>query len=314
MGYGKIKRNFKYIDMKDLIIIGAGPAGCSAGIYAARKKMDTLLIARDFTGQIALTHRVENYPGIKEISGLNLVKQFEDHLRSTDIEIKPFEEVLGIKGDKDRFLVDTDGGQYESRAVIVATGSTPKKLGVENEERFLNKGISYCVTCDGVSFEDKDVAVIGGGNAGLEAVLQLSRFVKKVYLFECRDNLTADGILIDRMGERDNVDIITSSTIKSFEGEDRLEKIVYEVNGRDEEVLVDGCFVEIGSVPNTGFLEGFVELNKKGEVVVNPATFQTSQEGIFAAGDIVDFKDKQVVIATGQGAVAALSVFRYLEC
>jgi thioredoxin-disulfide reductase len=298
--------------MRDLIIIGGGPAGCSAGIYSARKKLDTLLITKDFTGQIGHSTWVENYPGFKKVKGLDLVKSFKSHLESLDIEIKEFEEVVKIgKGEKS-FSVTTDEGEYEGRVLIICSGAKPKKLGVANEEKFLGKGISYCVTCDESSFEGKDVAVIGGGSAGVEAAIELTRFAKKVYLLECEKNLSADEVLVERL-QKEEGSILTSCNITEFKGEKELEGVAYIQNGKEKTLEIDGCFIEIGSKPNSDFVKGVVDLNDKGEIIVDPKTFQTSVKGIFAAGDVVDFKEKQVVIATGQGCLAALSAFDYLQ-
>ncbi len=298
--------------MRDLIIIGGGPAGCTAGIYSARKKLDTLLIAKDFTGQIGHSAWVENYPGFERVKGLDLAKSFKSHLESFDIEINEFEEVVEVVKKKDFFSVITDEGEYEARALIICSGSKTKKLGVPNEEKFLGKGISYCVTCDESSFEGKDVAVVGGGNAGVEAAIELTRFAKKVCLLECEESLSADEVLVERL-QKEGGEIITACEITEFRGEEELEGVVYMKDGKEETLEVDGCFVEIGSKPNTDFVKGVVDLNDRGEVVVDPKTFETSVKGIFAAGDVVDFKDKQVVIATGQGATAALSAYRYLK-
>jgi len=298
--------------MRDLIIIGGGPAGCSAGIYSARKKLDTLLIAKDFTGQIGHSTWVENYPGFKGIKGLDLAKSFKSHLESFDIEINEFEEVIKIVKKKDFFFVVTDEGEYEARSIIICSGAKPKKLGVPNEGRFLGRGISYCVTCDESSFEGKDVAVIGGGNAGVEAAVELTRFAKKVYLLECEKRLSADEAIVERLN-KENGNIITACKVTRFEGDEELKSVIYMEDGKEKILNVDGCFIEIGSKPNSDFVKGIVDLNDKGEIIVNPKTFQTSVKGIFAAGDVVDFKEKQVVIATGQGCLAALSAYKYLS-
>jgi alkyl hydroperoxide reductase subunit F len=298
--------------MRDLIIIGGGPAGCSAGIYAGRKKLDTLLIAKDFTGQIALSSWVENYPGVKRTKGIDLAKSFVEHVKVQDIDIKSHESVLNIKKQEDSFLVITDESEYQTKALIIASGATPKRLTVKNEEKYIGKGISYCVTCDANAFEGKDVAVVGGGNAGLEAALELTRFAKNVFLLEILDELTADGVLIDEVKSNENIEIITSASIQGFEGDGDLEEITY-INlkdGKDKKLFVNGCFVEIGTIPNTEFLKGVVDLNELGEVIINPRNLSTSVKGIYAAGDVTDFRDKQVVIAAGQGAVVALEVFR----
>lgn len=298
--------------MKDVIIIGGGPAGCSAGIYSARKKLDTLLIAKDFTGQIGHSAWVENYPGFEKVKGLDLAKSFKSHLESFDIQINEFEEVKEIRKYEGSFTVITDEGEYNTRSVIICSGAKTKKLGIPNEEKFLGKGISYCVTCDESSFEGKDVAVVGGGNAGVEAAIELTRFAKEVSLLECEDKLSADEMLVDRL-KQEEAEIITCCKITDFKGQEDLEGVVYMKDGKEETLEVDGCFIEIGRKSNTAFVKDLVELNDKGEIVVDPKTFETSIKGIFAAGDVVDFKDKQVVIATGQGATAALSAYRYLE-
>ena len=301
--------------MKDLIILGGGPAGCTACIYASRKKLDTLLISKDFTGQVGWSSWVENYPGFKKVRGVELAKSFVEHLKSFDIDINSFEKALSIEKKGKNFVVTTDEGEYESKAVIIATGAIPKKLNVENEEKYMSKGVSYCVTCDAMTFEGKTVAVVGGGNAGVEAALELTRFAKKVYLLEALDELTADKILVDEVNDTDSIEFITDIEIKSFQGGEELEKIIYTVgdSSNEKSISTDGCFIEIGTIPNTEFLDDFVELNRNGEIVVNPKTFETSVKGVFAAGDVVDFPDRQIVISTGQGAIAALTASRYLQ-
>jgi alkyl hydroperoxide reductase subunit F len=298
--------------MRDLIIIGGGPAGCTAGIYSARKKLDTLLIAKDFTGQIGHSAWVENYPGFERVKGLDLAKSFKSHLESFDIKVNEFEEVKEIREYEGSFTVITDEGEYNAKSIIICSGAKTKKLGLPNEEKFLGKGISYCVTCDESSFEGKDVAVVGGGNAGVEAAIELARFAKKVYLLECEEKLSADEVLIERL-KKEGGNIITACDIKEFKGKEELEGVIYMKEGEEKSLEVDGCFIEIGSKPNSDFVKGFVDLNDKGEIIVDPKTFETSVKGIFAAGDVVDFKEKQVVIATGQGATAALAAYRYLK-
>lgn len=298
----------------DLIIIGGGAAGCSAGVYAARKKLKTLLIAKDFTGQTGISSWVENYLGFGKISGLALAQKFKDHLKMFDLEIKSFEEVLNIQKIKDDFLVATDENEYKTKSIIISTGGTPKKLNAQNEEKFIGNGISYCVTCDETAFDGKNVAVIGAGNAGLEAGIELTRFAKKIYILEFLPQSNADGILIEEVQKFPQIEMIFSAEVKSFEGEKELEKIVYQDRNNKEikEIIVDGCFVEIGSIPNTDFCADLVKRNKKGEIIVNAKTMETNCKGIFAGGDVTDFQNKQVIIASSQGAIASLSAFQYL--
>ncbi len=301
--------------MRELIIIGGGAAGITASIYAARKYLDVLLITRDFTGQIGSSAWIENYTGFKKISGLDLMKNFKKHLDSFDnIEVQSFEEVVKINQASKGFKVITDEGQYNSQAVIIATGSVPRKLGAKNEDKFLGKGLSYCLTCDEAAFKDRKVAVIGGGNAGAEAALELSRFSKKVYLMEALDNLTSDKILLKRVKSSNRIEVITSVEIKSFVGESDLEKITYENEklNKENSLSVEGCFVEIGSDPNTEFVADLVKLNDKNQIEVDPLTFESSVEGVFAAGDATNAPGKQIVIACGQGASALLSAYKYL--
>jgi NADH-dependent peroxiredoxin subunit F len=302
--------------MKELIIIGGGPAGITAGIYAARKYINTLLIAKDFTGQIGSSAWVENYPGFKKISGLELIKSFKEHLELfKNIETKSFQQVEKVKKIKNGFEVTTDEGSYQAKSLIIATGGVPKKLNAENEFAFLGKGLSYCVTCDGANFKNKVVAIIGGGNAGAETAIELGRYSRKVYLLEYEKNLCADKILQLQLKRNKKIAVITSVQVKSFEGRKELEKVIYcdLKNKATKELKVDGCFIETGSIPNTDFVNGFLDLNKKGEIKVNPATLEASVTGVFTAGDVNDLSGKQIVIACGQGATAVLAVYNYLQ-
>jgi len=301
--------------MKDLIIIGGGAAGVTAAIYAARKYIDTLLITKDFTGQIGNSAWIENYPGFKKVTGLDLIKAFKEHLDVYKPEVKLFENILKIEKINNGFKVITDESSYTAKSLVIATGGVPKKLNVENEDKLLGKGISYCVTCDETAFKNKVVAVIGGGNAGVEGAVELARFCKKVYLLEYAPKLSADKISQNEVRKNKKIQIITSADVRSFQGGEYLKKIVYEDKkaGKLKNVIADGCFIEIGAVPNTGFLKGFVKLNNKGEIKVNPISLETSVKGLFAAGDATNMLGKQIVIACGHGALAMLSVSNYLQ-
>lgn len=301
--------------MKDLIIIGGGASGITAGIYAGRKYINTTLITKDFTGQIGTTSWIENYPGFKKISGLDLMKNFKEHLKGLEIEIKSFEVIEKIEKIKNGFRVVTDEKSYSAKSLIIATGAIPKKLKIKNEDKFLGHGLSYCVTCDETAFKNKVVAVVGGGNAGAEATIELSRFCKKVYLLELEKELCADKILQLEMIKNKKIKIITSAEINSFEGKKELEKIIYIdlKDNKEKKLPIDGCFIEAGSIPNTEFIKSLIKLNKKREIKVNPITLETSVSGIFAAGDVNDLPGKQVIIACGQGALTVLSAYQYLQ-
>jgi len=299
----------------DLIIVGGGPAGITAGIYAARKKLKTLLITKEFLGQVGLSWRIENYPGFPRINGRDLLKSFCGHLNQNEIEIKNYEEVLRIGELETGFKIKTEENEFNSLAIIIATGAMPKKLDIKNEDKFIGQGISYCLTCDEKSFEGKKVAVIGGGNAGAEAAIELLKFASEIYLLEYLENLTCDEILKEEIDSQPKIQVITGAEVLSFEGGEELKKIVYKKRktGESKEIDIDGCFVEIGTKPNTDLVKGLIDLNEKGEIIGNPKTMETSKKGIFAAGDVWDFDYKQIVLATGQGALAALSASSYVK-
>jgi len=299
----------------DLIIIGGGPAGITAGIYAARKKLKTLLITKEFLGQVGLSWRIENYPGFPRINGRDLLKSFCGHLIQNEVEIKNYEEALRIEELETGFKIKTKENEFNSLAIIIATGAMPKKLDIKNEDKFIGQGISYCLTCDEKSFEGKKVAVIGGGNAGAEAAIELLKFASEIYLLEYLENLTCDEILKEEIDSQPKIQVITGAEVLSFEGGEELKKIVYKKRktGESKEIDIDGCFVEIGTKPNTDLVKGLIDLNEKGEIIGNPKTMETSKKGIFAAGDVWDFDYKQIVLATGQGALAALSASSYVK-
>lgn len=301
--------------MYDLIIIGGGPAGITAGIYATRKKMNALLISKDFVSQVGNAFDIENYTGFKEIRGLELMKKFKEHLEKFEIKIGEFEEVEEIKKTGDFFEVQTDEGKYSAKAIIIASGRNPKKMGIPGEKEFSGKGVSYCVTCDETMIEGKIAAVIGGGNVGLEAGLELAEFCPKVYILEFESKVTGDEILKEEIENNKKINIITNADVKEIKGDKFVEKIIYENKKSKEinELAVDGIFIEIGAVPSVGFAGNLVELNDRGEVKIDPRTCATKTDGLFATGDVTDIRDKQIIIACGEGAKATLSVYEYLK-
>jgi len=300
----------------DIIIIGGGPAGMTAGIYGVRENLDILLITKDFGGQIKRKSiEIENYPGFKKISGQKLIQKFENHLKKFKIPIIQ-DKVVKIKKQGEIFSVSTENKkQFKSFSVIIASGADPRPLEVPGEKELIGKGVSYCVVCDGPLYKNKTVAVIGGGNAGFEAAIFLSRIAEKIYILEYGPEIKADITNQKRAKRAKNIEVITSAGLKEIKGKNFVETIVYEDNKtKDLETLkVNGVFIEIGSIPATGFVKDLVDFNKRDEVIIDAKTGETMVPGLFAAGDITDEKYKQIVIAAGQGAKAALSASKYLQ-
>ena len=298
--------------MVDLIIVGAGPAGITAGIYAARKKIDSLILSKDVGGQTILSADVENYTGYQFITGPDLVEKFDEHLKQFNVPFKRDAEVRRIaKTQEGNFFVQTTQGSYEGRSVIVASGRRSRLLGAQGEDSFRNKGISYCATCDGPLFAKKTVAVVGGGNSALDAVLQMMHIAEKVYLVNINSTLGGDRIMREKVEAAANVEILNNGVTKEILGDQFVRAIKVEQAGALKEIAVQGIFVEIGSVPNSDFVEG-VAKNKAEEIIVDNLN-KTNILGLFAAGDVTDIPEKQIIVAAGEGAKAVLGVFRYLS-
>ena len=294
----------------DLVIIGAGPAGITAAIYASRKRLDTLVISKDIGGQAALSGDVENYTGYQFISGPELALKFEEHLKKFDITLKEGEAVLELGKAGNLISVRTDKGSYEARCAIIASGKRSRELGCPGEKEFKNKGLTYCATCDGPLFSGKDVAVIGGGNSALDAAIQLIKIANKIYLVNIAESLTGDTVMREIVEANPKVTILNKARVSAILGDRMVHSI--RVNSADKEELlaVKGVFVEIGLIPNSEFVPG-VEKNDLREIKVNSYN-ETNVPGIFAAGDVSDVPEKQIVIAAGEGSKAALGVFKYL--
>lgn len=300
----------------DLIIIGGGPAGMTAGIYSVRQKLKTLVITKEFGGQMG--HKavdIENYPGFEKISGFELIAKFEDQLKHKGIEVLS-DEVSELKKENGFFSVLTKEGKIiQSKTVIIATGSEPRKLNVKGEEEFLGRGVSYCTTCDGPLFNNKDVAIIGGGEAGFEAALFLNNYANKIYILEYGADIRCGKENQDKVCLIPKVQIITSSELKEIKGEGFVNQIVFKDRKTEELKTLDvqGVFVQAGYQPATSFLNDLVELNEKKEIVVNFETFETKTSGLFAVGDVTSQKVKQIVVACGQGAVAVINAYKYIN-
>lgn len=299
----------------DVIIIGGGPAGVSAGIYSSRKQLKTLVISDGFGGQSAVSAGVENWIGEISIPGWQLGQKFETHLRAQEgIEVRQ-ERATKIEPGEAGYVVTTEGGAYETKTVILAMGGKHRHLGVPGEEEFKGKGVVYCSTCDAPFFKGKSVAVVGGGNSGLEAVEDLLPYADKITLLALGDALKGDEITKTKILADPKVDVIYHAKTSEILGTEKVEGIRYEdtQSGEAKELTLDGVFVEIGMVPNSDLAKGLVELSDSGEVKVDARTFAASLPGVFAAGDITDTPYRQNNISAGQGVVAALSAYDYIR-
>jgi thioredoxin-disulfide reductase len=302
--------------MYDLIIIGGGPAGLAAGIYAVRFGLKTLVLERsEISGQISLAGMVENYPGFPTISGLELMEKYKAHAQAVGVETK-ITEVLSVRAEGEKKIISTDSGALESRAVIIATGANPKRLNVPGEKEFLSKGVSYCAICDGPFFRNKTVVVIGGGNTAITDAILLSKTAQKVYLIHRRDKLRAAKVLQDRVFATPNIEFIFNANILeivgSSEGIRRVEKIVFKdlKSGEQHELATDGVFIYVGIHPNTEIID--VEKDEEGFIRTN-RFLETSEKGIYAVGDCSDTPIWQLVAAVRDGALAATTASVYVD-
>ena len=307
----KIDENKLY----DVTVVGSGPAAVSAAIYAARKGLNVAMIGVKIGGQVLDTNEIENIIGTVLTTGAKFAETLEKHLKEHEIAFKEGHLVKEIKEDgKDKILVTDDGKSYKTKTVIVATGAKPRSLNIPGETEYVGKGVHYCSTCDGPFYKGLDVAVIGGGNSGVEAALDLSGIAKSVTLIEFMPELKADKVLQEKLAEQPNVKTILNSATVKVNGNEFVESIVYKSRETDEEktLNVEGMFVEIGLSPRSEVVKDLVETNKIGEIVINPENNSTSVAGIFAAGDVTSTRQKQIIIAMGEGAKAALGAFEYL--
>lgn len=300
--------------MKDLIIVGGGPAGMSAAIYAARQKMDFALLTKEFGGQMAKKEvAIENYPGLGSVSALDLIAKFRDHLKMLDVNVV-FGEAVKLESIAGGFLVKTEKEAFEAKSVILATGSQPRMLNIPGEKEFIGRGVGYCATCDGPLFARRRVAVIGGGNSAFEAAIFLAKFAAEVFIIERGARVFADQTNQELAQASGKVKIMTDAKIKRIEGNNFVNGLVYENSqGKEEVLLVEGIFIKAGSEPASEFIDGLVDLNDRGELKFDHMTQQTKTPGLFVAGDVSDVKFKQIVVAAGEGAKAAMAANSYLQ-
>ncbi|HNY89658.1 MAG TPA: FAD-dependent oxidoreductase [Methanoregulaceae archaeon] len=296
----------------DVLIIGAGPAGLTAGVYCARKLLKTLIVSENIGGQASESWAIENYMGYRMITGDDLMRKFEEQVRSLDLHLE-IDKVLILDRSGNEFIVNTaTGAAYRARAVILTQGKQPRKLGVEGEERYLGRGLSVCSTCDGPLFRDKVVAVVGGGNSALQTAIEMSGIAREVHLI-VRSTIKADEVYVRAFEKKSNIITHMNSVVSRLQGNSMLSGITLKdrASGKETDLLVNGLFAEIGWIPNTAFLEGIVDMNPDMEVVID-INCHTSVPGIFAAGDITNIRTKQIITAAGEGAKAALSAYEYL--
>jgi len=293
--------------MYDTIIIGAGPAGLTAAIYIARANKKVLVLEKEtIGGQMASSPLIENYPGYIAISGSQLANNMYEQLSNLGVEIE-LEEVKEIKDGNIKQIITLDN-TYEAKTVIIATGSKYRLLGLEKEEELIGKGIHFCVACDGAFYKDKCVAVIGGGNSAVINAITLADLCKKVYIIQNLDNLTCEEALSNKLKEKENIEIITSSIVTKINGEDELESI--EINN-NKEITLDGMFISIGLVPQSEFVKDILPVNKYGYIESNNCI--TNTPGIFVAGDCRDKQVRQVTVATSDGTIAAINAINFLD-
>ncbi len=301
-------------DPFDILVVGGGPAGASAAIYAARKGIKTGIVGEQFGGQLLETMSIENFISVKSIEGTKFARALEEHVKEYGLEIINMQRAKRIEKVNDFLQVSFESGvSLKSRAIIVSTGARWRQLGVEGDNEYKGRGVAYCPHCEGPLFKGKRVAVIGGGNSGVEAAIDLAGLASHVTLLEFAPNLKADGVLQNHLRKLSNVDVVVNAKTTKVSGDSKVKGIFYEdMTTKEEKTLeVEGVFVQIGLIPNTDWLKDTLELNQFGEIIVDNKG-KTSMEGIFAAGDCTNVPYKQIIVAMGEGAKASLGAFEYL--
>ena len=299
-----------------VIVLGTGPAGYTAGVYMGRANLNPIILSGDVEGgQLTKTTDVENYPGFPEgIQGFDLMMKMKSQAERFGAEIKR-DTITEVDFSKRPFILKSDNETYEADSVVIATGAKPRTFGIESEEKYLNKGVSYCATCDGFFFKGKTVAVLGGGDTAVEEALYLTNFCKKVYLIHRRDALRAEKIQQQKLFDNDKIEIVWDSLVQEFVGDGEKLSAVRVKNKNTEEVSdveVDGAFVAIGYVPNSQIFQGSLDIDELGYIKVKEHSTETSVEGVFACGDVTEPNYKQAVIAAGTGAKASIEVEKFL--
>jgi alkyl hydroperoxide reductase subunit F len=298
-------------EVYDVLIVGAGPAGLTAGVYCARKMLNTIIISENIGGQALASWTIENYMGYRMISGEELMKKFEEQVRILNMRLE-LDRIVSISKEDDVFTLRTiSENTLKAKTLILAQGNRPKKLGVANEEQYLGRGLSICSTCDGPLYKEKKVAVVGGGNSALQTAVEMSEIAQSAHLI-VRSSIRADPVYVSMLESKKNIAVHLNTQVTALHGDKFLSAItIRDESGEEQKIDLDGVFIEIGWLPNTDILDGFVALNEKKEIIVD-INCHTSMAGVFAAGDVTSVKGKQIIIASGEGAKAALEAHEYL--
>lgn len=299
--------------MYDLIIIGAGPAGMTAGIYAARREMKTLIIGQEIGGQVMWATEIENYPGFKSIQAYELISKMKEQVEGLGVSINNA-EVKKIEKKEDYFEIFTEKEKLEAKTIVIAMGLKPNRLEIPGEKEFNGKGVTYCANCDGPFYRNKVVAVVGGGNSALDAAEVLSKIASKVFLIHRSDKYRCFEALLNEVKKRDNIEILENTTITKISGNQKVEKITTKncISNTEREIDLDGVFIEIGRTAHTDLVENLVERDKKNQIIID-ANGRTNTPGVFAAGDVTTVEFKQISVAVGAATIAALSAYQYLQ-
>ncbi|HII99404.1 MAG TPA: FAD-dependent oxidoreductase [Methanoregula sp.] len=295
----------------DVLIVGAGPAGLTAAVYCGRKMLNTLIISENIGGQALESWAIENYMGYRMVTGEDLMKKFEEQVRTLNLRLE-LDRITSITKEGSLFVGKTaSGAEVRAKALILTQGNRPRKLGVANEEQYLGRGLSICSTCDGPLYKGKKVAVVGGGNSALQTAIEMSELAVSVDLI-VRSTIRADPVYVKKLGEKTNITVHTGSHVTALEGEKFLSAVtIADDQEKEQKLELDGVFIEIGWLPNTDMVSDLVNLNEKKEIVID-INGKTSTPGVFAAGDVTNVKSKQIIIASGDGAKAALEAYWYL--
>ena len=296
-------------EIKDIIIVGGGPAAITSAIYAARMKRCVWMLYEVLAGQASLTSNIENYTGFRMISGSDFTNTLQDHL--DDYDLQPMKEkVLEVRKNDGLFEVKTNSHVYKSKAVIIASGARHRELGIPGEMEFLGHGVAYCVICDAPFFKNKEVAVVGGGNSALTTALELTKYANRIYLLSKNEVLMGEQTLIEMVKGSEKIEFVCCAKILKITGDKFVNGIEFEAKGETKKLDVRGVFIEIGYIPNSEIVD--VKKNDRNEIIINERN-ETSEEGIFAAGDVTNIEIKQIVVAAGEGAKAALAASQYLD-